>query len=107
MPSVMAMVEWPTFLVDSRMDALLERQCRPRVAQAVQREAGQAVLVDSPQELGAHGIGPEAGSVGLMEHEALVGEVGADEHALFEHHLAVIAEDGDGRVVEGDRPAAA
>jgi hypothetical protein len=42
----------------------------------------------------------EPGAVGLVEHETVVDEVGADEEALFGHALAVITQDGDGASVQ-------
>ena len=95
-----------TFLNDTRMDALLQRESRPGVAEAVQRETFEAVPVDSAQELRAHRIRTKACSVGLVKHQSLIGEVRANKQAFFEHRLAVIAEHRDGRIIEGDRPPA-
>ena len=85
------------FLDDPRMDALLQSERRPRVAEAVEGEPRQAALGDSAEELGADSVGSEAGAVGVVEDQALVGEVGADEQAFLEHQLAVLAQHGDGR----------
>lgn len=49
-----------SLLHDPRMDALLEGECRPGVAEAVEREAGEALAFDSAEELSADGVGAVA-----------------------------------------------
>ena len=49
-----------TFLNDSRMNGLLQGECRPRVAEAVEREAWETVACHSAEELSAHCVGSEA-----------------------------------------------
>ena len=45
------------FLYDSRVDAALEGDSGPGVAQAMQREVPKAVATNSAEELFAHGFG--------------------------------------------------
>ena len=47
------------FLDDSWVDALLQGECGPGVAEAVERKTREVVAYDSSKELGAHGVGPE------------------------------------------------
>lgn len=82
------------------MDSALEGQGRPGVAEAVEGQAGEAVAADPAEEGGADRVGPQPGAVGLVEDEAEVVEVGADEQSLFEHAAAVVPEGGDGALVE-------
>jgi hypothetical protein len=69
------------------------------------RESVEAVGGDSAEELVADGVEVKPGAVGLMEHEAVVGEVGADEEALFEHAVAVLAKNHGRAFIELHRAA--
>ena len=89
------------FVDDPGVDTPLEGQGRPGVAEAVEGQAREPVTADSTEEGGADRVGPEPGAVGLVEDEAEVVEVGADEQALFEHAAAVVPQGGDGGPVEG------
>jgi hypothetical protein len=76
------------------------------VAQPLQREPRQAGSAHPADEGGAHGIGLQAGAVGVVEHQASVVEAWSDEHPLLEHLAPVLAEHSDRPAVERDRPAA-
>lgn len=69
-------------LHNSWVDASLERQRRPGVAQAVEGEAPQAVPAYSAEEHLADCVWVEPAASELVEHEASVVEVGAHEQAL-------------------------
>lgn len=57
-PRVIEMVEWSKrSWTTSRMDASFEGERGPRVAEAVERHAGEVVLRHATEEHGAHGIG--------------------------------------------------
>src|SRR3954451_24080903 len=83
-------------LHDLRVNALLEGERRPRMSEAVDREAGESVARDAAQEGIAHSVRSEPRAVGLVEREAEVVEVRADEEALLAHAMAVRLEHGDG-----------
>jgi hypothetical protein len=70
-------------------------------------KTAEAVLVHAAEEHRAHGVGPQARPVGLVEHEALIGEVRTDQQALLEHPAAVVPKCRDGRGIERDRSASA
>lgn len=107
MPSVMAIVEWPSRSCTTRgWMPLSSAKVAPRVTQPLQRQRRQAGILHPADERSADGVGLEAGAVGLVEHEASVLEVGADEHALLDRALPVLAQHGNGAGIEGDRPAA-
>ena len=95
-----------SFLYDSRVDAALEGDGGPGVAQAVEGEALQSVAADPAEELFAHRIGVEPAAIGLVEHETLVVEVVTDQHPLLEHSPAVFTHHGDRALVECDRSTA-
>src|SRR5947209_17432798 len=83
------------FLDDPGVDTALEGQGRPGVAEAVKGQAGEAVTAHAAEEGSADRVGPQPSAVGLVEDEAEVVEVGADEQALFEHAAAVVPQGGD------------
>ena len=91
MPSVIKMVEWPNrSLHNSRVDAALEREGGPGVAQAVEGQLRQRVLWVFPvevvlvaAELQAESFGMVWPAIGSAEDEILVLESFADEEAFF------------------------
>jgi hypothetical protein len=89
-----------SFLDDARVDATLQRKSCPGVAEPVQGDAGEVVAAHPAEERFADCFGTKPTAVGLVEHEAKVGEVGADEQALLAHAVAVVPEDGDRRRVD-------
>lgn len=107
MPRVMAIVLWPrrSWTTLGWMPCSRARG-GPGVAETLQGEGRQAQLPRAALEGVARAFGAEAPAVGAMEHETLVGEVGAGEHALLEHPLAVGSEHCHRLRIEGDRPAA-
>jgi hypothetical protein len=54
------------------------------VAQAVERQAGEAVGLRPSQEHAAHRIGPQALTVGPAEHQPGIDEAGANQQPLLE-----------------------
>ncbi len=81
MPRMVEMVEM--VLHDARLDALFEGEHRPRVAQAVQREAIQAIASYPAEKHLTRRIRVQPVAIGLMEHKSLVIELGTHEHSLF------------------------
>ena len=92
------------FLHYSRVDAAFEGDGGPRVSEAVEGEALQAIAANSAEELFAYRVGVKPAAIGLVKHETLVVEVGTDQHPLFEHSPAVFTHHGDRALVECDRP---
>src|SRR5581483_1047469 len=97
----MAIVEWPRRSWTTRG---WTPRSRARVAQVWRRpwrvRRGRPVTADPAEEGRAHRVGPQPAAVGLVEDEAEVVEVGADEQPLFEHAAAVVPQGGDGALVE-------
>ena len=90
------------FLDDPWVDALLQSQCCPGVAESVESNSRQAGRKGSAKEHVADCVGVEPFAVGLVEDETTVFEVGADEETFFEHAFAMLSKYGDSGTVERD-----
>lgn len=90
----------------SRVDTPLERECRPRVAEAMKSEPWEAAAADPAEEAVAHGVRAEPGPVRPVEDEAEIVEVGADKEPLLKHPMTVLPQCRDGPRIERHRAAA-
>lgn len=70
-------------LNNPRVNAALERQCRPRLPQAVKGQPWQSVAPDLPLEGRADRIRVQRLAARQLEHEVVVCEVGTDEQPLL------------------------
>src|SRR4051794_8014104 len=105
MSSVMLVVVTEALAHDLRVDAGLQREARPRVAQIVHADASQARVAHRSRERATEAIGMQHRAVFLAEHEIVLLPEFAGGQVLFELALPVRTQCDDGLRVDTDAPA--